>query len=147
MKNINIIRRKVATTANRLKKLGYTLSNAFRKAWALIKGENITSKVSGTTKGNRQKALEHLTRYNPQAVAVRLEREPTNLYDRYAIKVIVSVNNSADYTLGYIPSNIAYIVSAIMDKGIDIKATFKAVRGKYTAYMNYGAVIDLQIGE
>ena len=38
MKNIHTIRRIVATMANRLKKIGLTLSAAFKKAWALIKG-------------------------------------------------------------------------------------------------------------
>ena len=44
MKHITVIRKKVATTANRLVKMGYTLSNAFRKAWELIKGMTITTR-------------------------------------------------------------------------------------------------------
>ena len=50
MKNIHTIRRIVATMANRLKKMGLTLSAAFKKAWELIKGKAIESKVAGVTK-------------------------------------------------------------------------------------------------
>ena len=53
MKNIHAIRRIVATMANRLKKMGLTLSAAFKKAWELIKGNTIESKIAGVTKGNR----------------------------------------------------------------------------------------------
>ena len=50
MRNIHTIRRIVATMANRLKKMGLTLSAAFKKAWSLIKGKAIESKVAGVTK-------------------------------------------------------------------------------------------------
>lgn len=146
MKNIHAIRRMVATIANRLKKMGLTLSAAFKKAWELIKGKAIDTKVAGVTKGNRQKALHRiLTIYRPEAVSVTLERDKANLHDNHAVKVLVSVNGSASYDMGYIPHNLAYVVSALMDKGIELAAAFKEVRGHYTPYMNYGAVITLQL--
>ena len=119
MKNIHTIRRIVATMANRLKKMGLTLSAAFKKAWELIKGKAIESKVAGVTKGN--------------------------LHDNNAVNVIVSVNGSDNYNLGCIPRNLAYVVSALIDKGFYIKAMFKEIRGHYASYMNYGAVITLQL--
>lgn len=146
MKKITIIRRKVATMANRLKKMGLTLSAAFKKAWELVKGKTIETKIAGVTKGNRQLALHRIaTKYSPEAVKVTLEREKANLYDNNAVKVTISVNGSASYDLGYIPRNLAYVVSAILDKGIGLTATFKEVRGRYERYMNYGAVITLQL--
>ena len=86
MKNIHTIRRIVATMANRLKKIGLTLSAAFKKAWALIKGKAIESKVAGVTKGNRQKALHRiLTHYtlcllytSPSPRAGLLSRMPSS---------------------------------------------------------------------
>ena len=76
MRNIHTIRRIVATMANRLKKMGLTLSAAFKKAWSLIKGKAIESKVAGVTKGNRQKALHRiLTHYTPNQVRVWIERD------------------------------------------------------------------------
>lgn len=146
MRNIHTIRRIVATMANRLKKMGLTLSAAFKKAWSLIKGKAIESKVAGVTKGNRQKALHRiLTHYTPNQVKVWLERDKANLHDNNAVNVIVSVNGSDKYNLGCIPHNLAYIVSALIDKGISLKTTFKEVRGHYTRFMNYGAVITLQL--
>lgn len=146
MKKITIIRRMVATMANRLKKMGLTLSAAFKKAWELVKGQRIETKVAGVTKGNRQKALHRIaTKYRPEDVTVQLVRDAANLYDNHAVMVDVSVKGSASYTLGFIPRNLAYVVSAILDKGIELTAAFKEVRGRYTKYMNYGAVITLQL--
>lgn len=146
MRAITVIRKKVATMANRLRKMGLTLSEAFKKAWELIKGHIVESKVAGVTKGLRQKALHRIaTAYTPEQVKVSLVRELSNLYDKHAVKVVVSVCGSVPYDLGYIPSNLAYVVSALLDKGVQIRAAFKEVRGRYASYMNYGAVITLQL--
>lgn len=146
MKNIHVIRRMVATMANRLKKKGLTLSAAFKTAWELVKGKVINTRVVGVTKSNRQKALHRiLTAYRPEQICVSLERGGANLYDTNAVNVIISVNGSKTYNLGCIPRNLAYIVSALIDKGIELIAVFKEVRGHYMSYMNYGAVITLKL--
>ena len=146
MKNITIIRRKVATIANRLKKMGLTLSAAFKKAWALIKGKAINTRIVGVTRGNRQKALHRIaTVYRPEQVSATLERDKANLYDNNAVNVVISVNGSARYNMGCIPRNLAYVVSALMDKGINLAAAFKGIMGGYAAATNYGAVITLQL--
>lgn len=146
MKEITRIRRMIATMANRLKKMGLTLSAVFKKAWELVKGHIIETKIAGVTKGSRQKALYHIAvKYRPEDVAVTLVRDTSNLYDNNAVKVDTSVKGSAVYTLGFIPRNLAYVVSALLDKGIELKATFKEVRGSYKPYMNYGAVITLKL--
>ena len=146
MKNITRIRRIVATMANRLKKMGLTLSAAFKRAWELVKGKAVDTKIAGVTKGNRQKALHRIaTIYRPEAVSVSLERDKANLYDNHAVQVNISVNGSENYNLGYIPRNLAYVVSSIIDKGIELTAVFKEVRGHYQKFMNYGAVITLQL--
>ena len=113
MKNIHAIRRIVATMANRLKKMGLTLSAAFKKAWELIKGNTIESKIAGVTKGNRQKALARIAAaYRPNQVRVWLERDKANLHDNNAIAVMISVNRSVAYKIGYIPKNLAYVISS-----------------------------------
>ncbi len=146
MKEITRIRRTVATTANRLKKMGLTLSAAFKKAWALVKGKTITSRVAGVTKGNRQKALHRIAaKYAPSDVRVTLVREPANLYDKYAVRVDINVKGSETYTMGFIPRNLAYVVSSLMDKGIELTAAFTGVTGHYEKYMYYGAAIELRI--
>lgn len=146
MKSITKTRRMVATMANRLKKMGLTLSAAFKRAWALIKDKAVETKVAGVTKGNRQRALHRiLTAYRPEQVAVNLERDRANLHDNNAVKVIISVNGSNTYDLGYIPRNLAYVAAALMDKGINLTAAFKTVSGNFAPRMNYGAVISLQL--
>ncbi len=113
MRNIHTVRRIVATMANRLKKMGLTLSAAFKKAWELIKGNTIESKIAGVTKGNRQKALHRiLTHYTPNQVRVWLERDKANLHDNNAVAVMISVNSSVAYKIGYIPKNLTYVISA-----------------------------------
>lgn len=80
--------------------MGLTLSAAFKKAWELIKGNTIESKVAGVTKGNRQKALHRiLTHYTPNQVRVWLERDKANLHDNNAVAVMISVNNSKSYKI------------------------------------------------
>ena len=112
MKEITRIRRTVATMANRLKKMGLTLSAAFKKAWALVNGHTVETKIAGVTKGNRQKALHRIAaKYSPADVAVKLVRDSANLYDNHAVRVDISVKGSEMYTIGFIPHNLAYVVS------------------------------------
>ena len=54
MEQITRTRKAVATMANQLRKLGYSLSNAFKTAWRRIK-EGMTVRVQGVTFDNRQK--------------------------------------------------------------------------------------------
>lgn len=129
MKDITIIRRKVATIANRLKKMGLTLSTAFKKAWALIKGKAINTRIAGVTKGNRQKALHRIaTACRPEQVNVTLERDKANLYDNNAVNVLVSVNGSKSYNMGCIPRNLAYVVSALLGLQRHLKRSEDAIR-------------------
>ncbi len=46
MKDINTVRKAVATMANQLHKLGYSLSRAFRTAWKRVK-DSMTCRVFG----------------------------------------------------------------------------------------------------
>ena len=111
MKYTRELKRRICTIANRLKKMGLTLSAAFKKAWALIKGKTITSRVAGVTKENRQKALHRIaTQYDPSDVKVTLVRDTANLYDNHAVRIDISVKGSISYILGYIPRNL-YVVS------------------------------------
>ena len=74
--NITNIRKAVATLANKINGKIKNLSAAFKKAWAVIKGKTIQSKISGVTFGNTQKALSRLTKYAPEAVGVELVKNP-----------------------------------------------------------------------
>ena len=56
MKQVTNIRKAVCTMANELKKEGYTLSQAFRKAWKRIK-LSMRIRAMGVTAGNIQERL------------------------------------------------------------------------------------------
>ena len=61
------------------------------KAWALVKMPQVITKAAGVTYGKRQKALEHLARYAPEQISIRLERERNNEFDYNAVAVIATV--------------------------------------------------------
>ena len=63
MKRITTVRRTVATMANQLHKLGYSLSNAFRTAWRHIK-KSLTVRVFGVTYEKRQQLLQFIAGRN-----------------------------------------------------------------------------------
>ena len=62
MKQITNIRKAVCTMANELKKEGYTLSQAFRKAWRRIK-LSMKIRAVGTTAGNIQERLGFMKQF------------------------------------------------------------------------------------
>ena len=144
MKNIQEIRKAVATLANRINKKLKNLSAAFKRAWAVIKGKTITSKVSGVTYGNTQTALARLTKYNVQDVNVELTRESDNKYDVNAVGVQVSVKGSKAYQIGFLPRELAQYMAKLMDNGIKLTAAFKGVTGGTEIYHNYGVLIEIK---
>jgi len=111
MKTITEIRKAVATLANRINRKLKDLSTAFKRAWLIVKGKSVLSKVTGVTYNGIQKALSRLTKYNPQAVSVELVREPKNQHDIYSVGVNVSVNRSTAYQIGYLPRDLAQCIS------------------------------------
>ena len=133
----------ICTTANKLRAKGYTHSQAFILAWAMAKGQE--TKVNGTSFGNRQEALERLTKYAPEQVTFTLIREHDNRHDRNAVAVMVSVNGSAAYKIGYVPAVSAPLVAAILDNGTGVKAKLKAIVGGWDSGLNYGLRIALAI--
>ena len=102
----------ICKVANRLRKGGYTLSQAFRMAWKLAKGK-ASVKVAGVTKERRQEAIEHLSRYNPETVSFSLLREKQNSFDLNAIAVYASVGSGKAYKMGYISAAVACLLSGV----------------------------------
>lgn len=134
----------ICKTANNLRKQGYTLSQAFRMAWKLAKGK-ATVKVAGVSKGGRQTAIKHLTKYSPGTVKVTLIREKQNIFDNNAIAVMVSVNNSQAYKMGYITAAVAKLLSGVNDNITTIKASLQAITGGYYPDMMCGLRLSLSI--
>ena len=136
---------KVCVIANRLSRQGMNRSEAFRKAWATVKAETVETKVSGVTYGNRQTALEHLTRYDSELISIDLERDSANEYDANAVKVITTVQGKGSYTVGYLPRMIAATIAPLIDAHKAVRATFKEIRGKYHNYHNYGLCVSVSV--
>ena len=144
MNNINLIRCKVMTVGNRLHSKGLTLSQALKRAWIIVKS-GVMTKVKGVTFGNAQKALDRLTAYPKEDIIISLKRDRANLYDSNAVEVYAGVKNKGVVKIGYLPAPLAFIVSVLIDKGIEIKASYGEIRGKYESYMHYGIAVKLSI--
>lgn len=133
----------VCKVANKLRKSGYTLSQAFRMAWKLHKG-TASVKVAGVTKERRQEAIEHLSRYNPETVSFSLLREKQNSFDLNAIAVYASVGNGKPYKMGYISAAVACLLSGVIDITA-INARLQAITGGFYADMVQGLRLSLSI--
>lgn len=115
------------------------------KAWTLVKMQTIETKATGVTYGKRQKALEHLKRYNNADIALHLKREKDNTHDSNAIAIIATVKNKGSYCIGYISRILARFLAPLIDSGRSIQGIFKEVRGGYEPYMNYGIAMQIII--
>ena len=133
----------ICKVANRLRKGGYTLSQAFRMAWKLAKGK-ASVKVAGVTKERRQEVIEHLRRYSPERVSFSLQREKQNSFDLNAIAVYASVGNGKPYKMGYISAAVACLLSGV-DNITTVNARLQAITGGFYADMVQGLRLSLSI--
>ena len=145
MRQITNVRKAVCTMANQLKKAGYTLSEAFRKAWQRVK---LTMKVraAGVTAENRQERLGFLRKFKPEDLGVTLEREPDNRYDSNAIQIVVHIRPIHKRTVvGYVPRALAEGLAKVIDMGIQVKASLMGIIGGYSYKETLGVLIDIVI--
>lgn len=136
MKQITKVRKAVCIMANELKKLGYSLSQAFKKAWAQVKN-TMKVRAAGTTFENRQERLQFLRQFHPNDLTITLEREPNNEFD---IKPI-----SRRTVIGYVPKGLAKELSKVIDMGIQVKATLLQIIGGYSYKEAFGALVSIEI--
>lgn len=144
MKDISTIRRTVATMANQLHKLGYSLSNALRTAWRRIKA-SMTCKVSGVTYDKRQELLQFIASRNPEELTVYLQRDRANTHDRYAVAVVIGIKDIGYGHIGYLPKGLSQSLAGVIDKGIEIKATLMQITGGYGHKETYGALLNITV--
>ena len=131
--------------ANELKKLGYSLSQAFKKAWAQVKN-TMKVRVVGTTFENRQERLQFLKQFHLNDLTVTLKREPDNEFDNNAIQIIVHIKPiSCRTVIGYLPKELARELSKVIDIGIQVKASLIQIIGGYSYKEMLGALIDIRI--
>lgn len=131
--------------ANELKKSGYSLSQAFKKAWKRVK-LSMTIRAAGTTFENRQERLQFIKQFKPEDLSVTLEREPNHAYDSNAIKIIIHILSIAKKAvIGYIPKGLAGDLAKVIDAGIQIKASLIQIIGGYSYKETLGALINITI--
>ena len=145
MKQIARIRKAVCIMANELKKAGYSLSQAFKKAWKRVK-LSMTIRAAGTTFENRQERIQFIQQFKPEDLSVTLEREPNNIYDTNAIKIVIHILSIAKKAvIGYIPKGLAGDLAKVIDAGIQIKASLIQIIGGYSYKETLGALINITI--
>ena len=145
MKQITKVRKTVCIIANELKKLGYSLSQAFKKAWKQVKNP-MTFRVAGTTFENRQERLKFLKQFPLNDLTVTLEREADNKHDSNAIQIVVHIKPIARKTvIGYVPKGLAGKLSKVIDMGIQVKASLMQIIGGYSYKESFGALISIGI--
>ena len=145
MKQITRIRKTVCTMANELRKTGYSLSQAFRKAWKRVK-LSMTVRAAGTTFENRQQCLKFLKQFQPKDLSVTLEREADNRYNSSAIKIVAHIRPLLKKTvIGYVPKGLSKELAKVIDTGIQIKATLIQIIGGYSYKETLGALINIVI--
>ena len=145
MKQITKVRKAVCVMANELKKLGYSLSQAFKKAWAQVKN-TMKVRIAGTTFENRQERLQFLKQFHLNDLTVTLKREPDNEFDSNAIQIIVHIKPILRRTvIGYLPKELARELSKVIDIGIQVKASLIQIIGGYSYKEMLGALIDIRI--
>lgn len=145
MKQITSIRKAVCTMANELKKEGYSLSQAFRKAWKRVK-ESMIIRVAGTTFGNIQERLGFMKQFPVETMQAELVRDPENRFDKNAIQIIIHLRAINRKTvIGYVPRGLATGLAAVMDAGIQVKAELLQILGGYSYKESYGCLLDIRI--
>ena len=145
MKQITNMRKAVCTMANELKRAGYSLSDAFKKAWQRVKF-SMAVRAKGTSFGNRQECLGFLKRFRLDDLSVTLEKEPGNQFDSNAIRIVVHIHPISKKTIiGYIPKGLARELSKVIDTGVKVKAKLLDIIGGYGHKETLGALVNIAI--
>ncbi len=145
MKQITKVRKAVCAMANQLRKVGYSLSEAFKAAWKRVK-LTMTVRAAGTTFENRQERLQFLKQFKPEDLTVTLERERNNKFDSNAIKIVIHIKPIRRRTvIGYVPKGLARELSKVLDMGIQVKASLMRIIGGYSYKESLGALINIAV--
>ena len=145
MKQVTNIRKAVCTMANELRKEGYTLSQAFRKAWKRIK-LSMKIRAVGTTAGNIQERLGFMKQFPVETMQAELVSEYDHRFDKNAIKIVIHLRSIQRKTvIGYVPRGLAAGLAAVIDAGIQAKVELLQILGGYSYKENYGCLLNISI--
>ena len=145
MKQVTNIRKAVCTMANELRKEGYALSQAFRKAWRRIK-LSMRIRATGVTAGNIQERLGFMKQFPINTMQAELVRDPENQFDKNAIQIVVHLRSINRKTvIGYVPRELASSLAAVLDAGLQIRAELLQIMGGYSYKESYGCLLSIGI--
>lgn len=145
MKQITRTRKAVCAMANELRKAGYSLTQAFRRAWKWVKCP-IRVRAAGTAFGNRQERLQFLKQFNADDISVTLEREPENQSDGNAVQIVAHIKPISRKTvIGYVPRGIARVLAKAMGIGAHAGASLVGIIGGYSYKENLGALVEIRV--
>ena len=139
------IKSKVMTIANALVKQGMSRSAAMVQAWITVKLRRIDTKTAGVTHGNRQQLLARLSRYSPEEITIKLQREQGNAADSNAVQVIAAVKGKGAAVMGYLNRQLAAAIAPLMDKGKAVASSFSAITGGAEYYLIDGLNIRIAV--
>jgi hypothetical protein len=109
------------------------------------------TKVAGVTfRPDGQKILEYLSKADSKEITLKFEREPDNLYDRNAVKVIVGMTwSKKEHFIGYIGRNISDFFTYIIETDLyDIRVgNIKIIGGDKISIKNanYGLKFEYRV--
>ena len=139
------MRKAVCIMANELKKAGYSLSQAFKKAWKWVKF-SMTIRAAGTTFGNRQECLNFLRQFGKDDLSATIGRGNYNKHDSNAIQIVVHIHSLSKRTvIGYVPKELAREIAKVIDMGIRVKASLTRIIGGYSYKETLGALVNISI--
>ena len=145
MKHVTNIRKAVCTMANELRKEGYSLSQAFRKAWRRIK-VSMKIRAVGTTSGNIQERLQFMKQFPVETMQAELVRDPENSFDKNAIQIVIHLRSINRKTvIGYVPRGLAAGLATVIDAGVHVSAELLQILGGYSYKESYGCLVDIKI--
>ncbi|MBP1580200.1 MAG: HIRAN domain-containing protein [Oscillospiraceae bacterium] len=115
------------------------------QAWITVKLRRIDTKTAGVTHGNRQKLLARLSRYSPDEITIKLQREQDNAADKNAVQVIAAVKGKGAAVMGYLNRQLAAAIAPLMDKGKAVASSFRAITGGADYCLSYGLNISIAV--
>ena len=114
----------------------YSFSSCLKLAWRTVRGiERFKySNVKGVTFPNqngvsRQAVINALTKYSYDQISLFLERDPNNLFDKNAVKVIAMVSNKGTAQIGFVAKEIAVEIALKLDNGFEAVVVLEQITG------------------
>ena len=105
----------------------------------------MTGKVSGVTYENRQQLLQFIASRKKEDLTVYLKRDRANMHDKYAVAVVIEIKDAGYAHIGYFPKEVSHGIAAVIDKGVQIKATLLQILGGYGYKETLGALINVAV--